>query len=268
MSETPVYFLLAQLFTLMTASLRLALAFLVLALLTLLGSVFFARQAFLLRLSRYWLGWVAGLALAGGSFALAEVQLLNYANPFVWQGFYLSCVLLGLGGLFFTLDRFLPAKAVYFQSGLILMVLVWVSFHPGFSRSNQVWLTVVFTLPVALALSYFCLWLPLKVEVERSLRHLFHGLWGGSSLLALGLYVFWLYPRVSGLPPTGEFFPFLNLYDWFFVVFMILYSGNLYIDYWLREGKRPLLLAWNYGVVVAALLCLWFNASIFDTLAL
>lgn len=264
MSETPIYFLLAQLFTLMTASLRLALAFLLLTLLAQIAVCMKRWPAWSPQLADYWSGWMGAMGLMGALFAGSEALLLNYPNPFVWQGLRVGLMLALLSGLL----RFSGRFHCHWQLPLLVFTLVLSFWLPPFSRSAQTWLTVAFAWPVALSLSYFCLWFRPAVEIPQALRSLIHTLW---SLAALGtglLYLFWFYPRVSGLPPAGEFYPFLNLYDWFFVIFMILYSGNLYIDYWLKEGKRSLLLAWNYGVVVAALLCLWLNASIFDTLAL
>ncbi len=284
MSETPAYFVLAQLFTLMTASLRLALGFALLSALTLgLGLVLRTPKSYalLLGLARYLNGWLGGAALAGGGFAGAEILLLSYPNFFVQRGLGFALGLLLLWGIQAFLLRRLAQTGKSGKSGLVLHILAlslnlgsvalacWV---PAFSRSNETALTVIFALPVALVISYFALWLSPNHPPSRLLRSVFHGLWGGLSILALSAYLFWLYPRLAGLPPEGEFYPFLKLYDWFLMLFMLLYLGNLYIDYWLRTGesgeKPALVLAWNYGVLVAGLICLWFNASIFDTLAL
>jgi hypothetical protein len=50
--------------------------------------------------------------------------------------------------------------------------------------------------------------------------------------------------------------------------FVILYSGNLYIDYWLNQGKSSWAMCWHYLALIAALVCLWFNSNVFDSLAL
>lgn len=264
MSETSVYFVLAQLFTLMTASLRLSLAFLLLALLA--EAVFQLKRwpDWSPQLADYWRGWMGSLGLAGALFAGLEALILNYPNPFVRQGIYLG---LGLA-LFSWILGFLRTGDRRMRLWLLLLALIVSFWLPPFSRSTQTWITVIFAWPVALSVSYLCLWLWPRGSLPLALRNLFHGLWGMAALSAGWMYCFWLYPRVSGLPPVGEFYPFIHLYDWFLVVFMILYSGNLYIDYWLKERKKNLILAWNYGVVLVALLCLWLNTSIFDTLAL
>ncbi|MGE3727575.1 MAG: hypothetical protein AB7I41_18590 [Candidatus Sericytochromatia bacterium] len=273
MSETPAYFLLAQLFTLMTASLRLALGFALLSALALAwGLCFNKNQQALQGLARYFNGWLGLTALAGGCFAGAEFLLLSYPNFFVQRGVAFAFGLLLLWGV---------QKSVLLKSGQVwqglalglhLAGLVLACLMPAFSRSNETAITVLFALPVALVISYFCLWLSPKRAPSRRIRTIYHGLWGGLSAAALSVYLFWLYPRLAGLPPEGEFYPFLKLYDWFLMLFMLLYLGNLYIDYWLRTGKNrekpALVLAWNYGVLIAGLICLWFNASIFDTLAL
>jgi hypothetical protein len=275
MSETPAYFVLAQLFTLMTASLRLALGFALLSALTLALRLVLQnpkQYPLLLGLARYFNGWLGVSALAGGAFAGAEILLLSYPNFFVQRGlgFALGLLLLwgGQGFLLRSSGSVLHMLAMGLSLGSVALAC-WV---PAFSRSNETAITVIFALPVALVISYFALWLSPAQSPPRLLRSVFHGLWGGLSTLALSAYLFWLYPRLAGLPPEGEFYPFLKLYDWFLMLFMLLYLGNLYIDYWLRTGengeKPALVLAWNYGVLVAGLICLWFNASIFDTLAL
>jgi hypothetical protein len=281
MSETPAYFVLAQLFTLMTASLRLALGFALLSALTLgLGLVMRTpKQLQLLRgLARYLNGWLGVTALAGGLFAGAEILLLSYPNFFVQRGLVFALGLLLLwGGQVFLLrklarsgnsGRVLQGLAL----GLNIGCVVAACLMPGFSRSNETAITVIFALPVALIISYLSLWLSPEYFPSRLIRSIYHGLWAGLTTLAFCAYQFWLYPRLAGLPPEGEFYPFLKLYDWFLMLFMLLYLGNLYIDYWLRTGKNgekpTLVLAWNYGVLIAGLICLWFNASIFDTLAL
>ncbi len=284
MSETPTYFVLAQLFTLMTASLRLALSFALLSALTLgLGLVLRApKQLPLLQgLARYLNGWLGVTALAGGLFAGAEILLLSYPNFFVQRGLVFALGLLLLWGGQVFLLRKLARRGKSDNSGRVLQGLALglnigcvaaACLMPGFSRSNETAITVIFALPVGLVISYFALWLSPGHPPTRLIRSIYHGLWAGLSALALSAYQFWLYPRLAGLPPEGEFYPFLKLYDWFLMLFMLLYLGNLYIDYWLRTGengeKPTLVLAWNYGVIVAGLICLWFNASIFDTLAL
>jgi hypothetical protein len=266
MSETPTYFLLAQLFTLMTVSLRLALAFLLLAVGLALGGLFRWPRLELSALARYLLGWSGCLGGAGLSAALAESSLLTYPNPFVQQGIWLGgglalgCVLLLLVSARWRQRALLP--------GVLLPAVLLCLQLPAFSRSNQTLLSTLFALPSALVLGYFCLFLQPETFPSRSVRDLFHRLWALASILVLGLYLGWLYPQIAGLPPEGEFYPFLSLYDWFLAVFMILYSGNLYIDYWLKNEERRLFLIWNYLSMVAALVCVWFNASIFDTLAL
>lgn len=277
MSETPAYFLLAQLFTLMTASLRLALGFALLSALA-VGLGLVLRQKApekcleLQGMARYFNGWQGLMALAGGLFAGAETGLLTYPNFFVQRalGFAFGLLLLwGVQGV--CLRKSSPVWQTL-ALGLSLGSVTLACLMPGFSRSNETAMTVIFALPVAVVLSYFALWLSPERQPSRWIRSVSHGLWLGTAGLALGNYWFWLYPRLAGLPPEGEFYPFLKLYDWFLMVFMLLYLGNLYIDYWLRTGKtreKPaLVLAWNYGVLIAGLICLWFNASIFDTLAL
>lgn len=287
MSETPAYFVLAQLFTLMTASLRLALGFSLLSALAIgLGLLLrSAQQRQLMQgLVRYLNGWLGLSALAGGGFACAEILLLSYPNFFVQRGLVFALGLLLLwGGQEFLLRRLAQTgkSGRSVTSGFVLQALsmglslggvALACLMPAFSRSNETAITVIFALPVALVISYFSLWLSPAQSPPRLLRSVFHGLWAGLSTLSLSAYLFWLYPRLAGLPPEGEFYPFLKLYDWFLMLFMLLYLGNLYIDYWLRTGengeKPALVLAWNYGVLVAGLICLWFNASIFDTLAL
>jgi hypothetical protein len=271
MSETPAYFLLAQLFTIMTASLRLALGFLLLICISLGLNLGLNHrplwQSQLKSLAQYWVSFLAICALVGGLCSGVEMWFLNYPNPFVDRGLLFSGGLLLLAVLnLFSLK--MGKKGMTIALSLSLIGLIAACFLPGFSRSNQTAITLLFALPVALIVSYFCLWLVPQKSPPAFIRTIFHGLWALSSLVAGGLYLFWLYPRLAGLPPEGEFYPFLKLYDWFLILFMLLYLGNLYIDYWLREAKPAMLLAWNYGILIAGLLCLWFNASIFDTLAL
>lgn len=269
MSETPVYFVLAQLNSLMTGSLRLSLAFGCLGILSLAwGAV--RRQADWLRLGRYCWGWMALVACVGLGSVLLEKALLPYQNVFVNQGVVLALLLVPLAlGLTWAAQRWPGHRAqmaLALVAGFALALACWA---PSFSRSDKTTATMVMALPVAVTLAHFGLLL--AGLSTPALRQRLHVLWGLSQPPMWGLYFLWLSPQLKGIPQAGEFYPFINLYDWFLLIFVILYLGNLYIDFWLNrpnQGTSSLALSWNYGVVVVGLLCLWLNTNVFDTLAL
>lgn len=269
MSETPVYFVLAQLNSLMTGSLRLSLAF------GLLGVVSLAwggwcQQKDGLRLGHYFWGWMAAVGLVGLAAVLLEKQLLPYQNVFVNQGVILALLL--VPGACLLLWAVLRWQGWRMQMGLALLAgmgLLLACWAPSFSRSDKTGITLLMALPVAISLAHFGLLL--AGASTPALRWRLHLLWGLSQVPIGGLYFFWLSPQLQGIPQAGEFYPFINLYDWFLLIFMILYLGNLYIDFWLNQPDQEtssLALSWNYGVVVVGLLCLWLNTNVFDTLAL
>ena len=265
MSETPVYFILVQLNSLMTGSLRLSLALLAMSLLACLLSL---RVSSWLPLTRYFSALGLGAAAVGLVAALCEKGMLPYENPFVNQGVWFAVGLLLGAGLLLGLQslKSFEIKALRLMLGLIgslgLGACFWL---PSFSRSDKVLISTLMIWPMAVALAYF----PLLLAGVRH-RGLFHLLWLPGAGIGLLLHYLWLYPMLAGIPKEGEFYPFINLYDWFLFLAVILYLGNLYIDYWLRQrDQRSILtLGWNYLVVVAAILCLWLNANVFDTLAL
>lgn len=305
MSETPVYFALAQLNSLMTGSLRLALAMLALSALAGMVSLRLPRW---LALGPYFGAWCLLSALVGLTAAGLLVQMLPYDNPFVWQGLRTAAGLsLGAAALLaLQLSRLWRLPALRLGHGLIaglgLGLCAWL---PSFSRSDKVLLSTLSVLPFAIALSYFPL---LLLPGSRRWRGCFHALWLPAAVSGLLLHHLWLYPLLAGIPQQGEFFPYINLYDWFLFVSVILYSGNLYVDYWLssrlssrqaapRAASSPrtepanqperdydpissgaagtpllpsdgLALSWNYLVLAVSIICLWLNANVFDTLAL
>lgn len=266
MSETPVYVLLAQLNSVMTGGLRLALAFAALTLLAWGGSV---RSRRCLDLAPYLNAWVVFLALMGLGTSLWEKALLPYQNPFVNQGVWLSGGLLLVGGGALGLQA-LPfwQRSALMRSLLALIFGLswfWSLFLPSFSRSDKTLFSTLMAVPVAISLAYFVL---LLTGQERRFARILHATWALSLPVNLLIYYLWLWPLLAGIPQAGEFFPFIHLYDWFLMAFVILYLGNVYIDYWLKQTTRNLALSWNYLVLVSAILCLWLNTNIFDTLAL
>lgn len=268
MSETPVYFLLAQLNALMTGSLRLALASVLLLALAWAWSLRQSARADALPLARYFSGWVAGLGALGLLAAASLWFLLPYPNPFVLNGFWtglglllLALVLLGLQARPFWQQTIWPRGLAVALLGLAWLACAWL---PAFSRSDKTLLTALMALPWMLALA----WFPVLFGSGWRWRHFFHGTWLLSMAAGILLHYGWLYPILSGIPRVGEFYPYINLYDWFLVLFMILYSGNIYVDYWLKQRASQLALSWHYPVVVTALCCQWLNTHIFDTLAL
>ncbi|MGV3523491.1 MAG: hypothetical protein ACO1RX_04665 [Candidatus Sericytochromatia bacterium] len=269
MSETPVYFVLAQLNSLMTGSLRLSLAF------ALLGAVSLAwgggrQQREALRLGRYFWGWTAASGGVGLGAVLLEKALLPYQNVFVNQGVVLALLLVPIScGLLWAALRWQGWRT---QMGLAVVAGggLWLAcWAPSFSRSDKTGVTLLMALPVAISLAHFGLLL--AGASTPVLRQRLHLMWGLSQVPIGALYFFWLSPQLQGIPQAGEFYPFINLYDWFLLIFVILYLGNLYIDFWLNQPNQEtssLALSWNYGVVVVGLLCLWLNTNVFDTLAL
>ncbi|MBF2054402.1 MAG: hypothetical protein IGS03_13200 [Candidatus Sericytochromatia bacterium] len=268
MSETPVYFLLAQLNAMMTGALRLALAAVLLLVLAWSWSLRPTAADHALPLARYFSGWVAGLGAVGLLAATALWLLLPYPNPFVLHGFWtglglilLASLLLGLQTRAFWQRAVLPRSLAALLLGLAWLACAWL---PAFSRSDKTLLTALMALPWMLALA----WFPVLFDSGWRWRQFFHGVGLISMLSGLLLHYGWLYPILSGIPRVGEFYPYINLYDWLLVLFMILYSGNVYVDYWLKQRASQLALTWHYPVVVTALCCQWLNTHIFDTLAL
>ncbi|HEY9841513.1 MAG TPA: hypothetical protein V6D23_13715 [Candidatus Obscuribacterales bacterium] len=268
MSQASAYFILAQLNSIMTGCLRLGLALLGLALLAGWLSLWWPRW---LRLGAYFSAWVPGLALVALGAACAANLLLPQPNPFISNGLWLAVGLLPAAALLLALQRlrawqnwaFRLAVCLAGSAALALSILL-----PAFSRSNQILLSVLLDLPMAVALVYF----PLLLLPQARARYAgsLHLLWGLGASASLLIHYLWLWPQLAGIPQEGEFYPFINLYDWFLFAAMILYLGNLYIDYWLKWDypRSWLALSWNYLVMVASVLCLWLNANIFDTLAL
>jgi len=266
MSETPVYFFLAQVNAIMTGSLRLAMAFALLCLCAWALSLFSERY---LPLGRYLTGWLALLGAVGLATAGILRYVLPYANPFVAQGLVfgglLCCaavLLLGVQSLKLWQHKLLRGGLVF--GGLLLWT--WAGWQPAFSRSDKTVLTALMALPVALALAYFPLLF--RPELRLPVAAFFHGGWILAMGVTLAIHHGWFYPILAGIPQEGEFYPYINLYDWFLFLFVILYSGNIYVDYWLKQRSSQLALSWNYPIVVVALLCQWLNTNVFDTLAL
>lgn len=263
MSETPIYFFLAQLNLLLTTNLRMGFVFLALS----LGcSLWFKHHSTAQRLSSYWLGWSSACALLALSSAGALYRLLERPHLFLQQGTSMG---IGLGaaiGIAWTAKYFAKKGAEKAANlGYLLSILLggYCLYAYSFSRSNKDLFSLGLTLSLALAISYFPL-----CFLERPPAKTFHLLFLGS-LMPLGLiYYGWMYPLTRQIPQVGEFYPFINLYDWILPVFVILYLGNIYIDFWLNKRKNTLALVWNYPVVVAAILCQWLSTNILDTLAL
>ncbi len=270
MSETPIYFVLAQLNSLMTGTLRLSLAFLALSLMSAFVSLHWQKW---LPLTRYFSAFAAVSACVGVVAAGAEKWLLPYENPFVNQGLITAGIYLISSALLCLLQGAKLFKD--FFGRLIVSVLgcavLGLSFYlPSFSRSDKLLFATLMIWPMAVGLAYFPALLAGRQQPLADLKKCFHLLWIPGAVCALGLHYFWLYPFLAAIPKEGEFYPFINLYDWFLFMAMILYLGNLYVDYWLRQGSQQsrLALSWNYLVAVVAVLCVWLNANIFDTLAL
>jgi len=250
----------------MTASGRLTLAF---ALLMLLSWVFSLWWQNWLGLARYFTAWFTFFTMFGLSASLLEKKILPYQNPFVNQGVVLMLGLLPVAFLLLVLQKhplWLQKRSL--RLGVIVLSVpgfAYLFLLPSFSRSDKVFFSTLMALPVAVALAYFPLTLFENRQVWADSLHI---CWGLSLPGGLLIYYFWLWPLLVGIPQAGEFYPYINLYDWLIVLFMILYSGNVYIDYWLKQRSRSLLISWNYLVLVAAILCMWLNTNIFDTLAL
>lgn len=269
MSEAPLYLILAQLNSIMTGGLRLTLGFGLCWLLLVLLSLWRPQY---LSLSRYFVGWWALAALVSAAAAGAVSLYLDYPNPFVKQGLWLSALCLAVLPLLIALHagrqwehRALRLMALLLLGPLLFAALFWSGWGVSFSRSDKVLFSTLIGLPMALALSYFPVVL---AGQQQKWGPVFHGLWGLSILPCLALHYFWLYPILSETSPYVEFYPYVNLYDWFLFVFVILYLGNFYIEHWLKVTNTFLSLSWNYLILLCALLCLWFNTNIFDTLAL
>lgn len=272
MSEATLYFVLAQLFSCSTAALRLALAFAILS-----GGVWLwgALKQHHLRMASftalYLQGWSIFCALAGAlTFALMQANL-PYANPFVARGWQLSLIVAVMGLLGLLLERrwvwqwprqWWVGYAVLKWGGLF-----WLCHGPSFSRSDRIWLSVAMVLALAWTMAYFGLsWQ--SSDTAMAVQNHFNVGWGVLVLPLLVSHVSWLHPILVGLPVEGEFYPFVALYHWFLVIAVLLYLGNLYIQYWLKLQVSAVFIAWRYLMVVTAMTLLWFLTNIFDTLAL
>lgn len=262
MSETPIYFFLAQLNLLLTSNLRIGFVFLILSV---ISGVWFHHQM-AQRLSAYWLAWASVTTLLTLGSAWALHTLLQSPNTFVQQGTYNGiglaaavvsawaaqlCMRKGYGN---------TARLAYLLSTMIGSYCIYTY---SFSRSDKDLFSLGLTLPIALAVSYFPLcflsYPPAKV---------FHLLFLVSLFPLTLIYYGWMHPLIFHIPQVGEFYPFINLYDWILPGFVILYLGNIYIDFWLNKRKNTLALVWNYPMVVTAILCQWLGTNILDTLAL
>ncbi len=267
MSETPIYFVLAQLHSLMTASLRLALSILFLMAVVLALSLWQNKwKAF----ATYLNGWLLMSSGAGLLASLGQRFLFPASNHFIDQGVYSSLALLSVGSVFAIVAGLKLTQTRWLQASLslgLLALCVYGLQAADFSRSDKVLASCLLALPLSLNLIYF----PLLFDPQhQQYKHFFHLIWGLSAPISLGIYFIWLEPILSGIPQEGEFYPFINLYHWFLLLVMILYLGNLYIDYWLKQGNSrfKLTISWHYLITFIALLGLWLNANIFDTLAI
>lgn len=268
MSEASAYFILSQLNSLMTGGLRLCLDFLALGALAGLLSLRWQKW---LPLGRYFSAWLLSLAVLALGAALGMQVLLPQPNPFVQQGLLLAACLIPAALLLLGLQSLALWLRPGFRLAVALLGLVCLAcclLQPAFSRSNQILLSCLLDLPLAVALAFFPF--GLLPELRGRFKTAFHSLWLLAAPVSLLIHSLWLWPRLAAIPQQGEFFPFISLYDWFLFAVMILYLGNLYIDYWLKLGNRRsyLALSWNYLTLVVTVLCLWLNANIFDTLAL
>lgn len=267
MSETPVYFVLAQLNSLMTGGLRLALS---LWGLSCLSWILAWRWPRWLQLGKYFSAWMVLPVLCALAAGWAVQSLLPLPNAFVQQGIYLALGLSAVAAALLGLQKL----SLWRHAGFRLTVLLanlgafsWCLSQPSFSRSDKVLLSMALALPVTLGLIYF----PLTFLNERRLyTSALQSLWLLCCPLAIGIHLCWLAPILAEIPQEGEFYPFINLYNWFLFLAVILYLGNLYIDYWLNQGnhRSKLAISWNYFVALVAVLGLWLHANIFDTLAL
>lgn len=266
MPETPFYFLLAQLNLLLTSHLRLGFVFLFLALGSALWQQYRANTSSLQGLDHYWLAWSSGcVAIAGGS-TLALHRMLPSINGFLQESTYNSlglcaAILCAWAGQIFGVKGYRSARTV--SHTLAFLVSSYCLYAYSFSRSNKDLFALILALPVALALSYFPL-----CFLKRPPAKKFHFIFLLGLFPVFGVYYGWMYPLTRHIPSVGEFYPFINLYDWILPLFVLLYLGNVYIDFWLNERKSTLALIWNYPVVVTAILCQWLNSNILDTLAL
>lgn len=266
MSQASAYLILAQLNTIMTGCLRLGIGFL--GLTALAGLMGLKRQS-LVPLGRYFSAWMTLSSLCGLFAAIGAWLLLPQPNPFVAHGLVLALILLPAGLGLTALQG--PQRGTLWRLGLSLAAAVGLGgclAFPSFSRSGATLVSSLLDLPLGLALAYFPL--GMLPRLREQLGPQLHRLWLAATPVSLLLHYFWLWPRLAGIPQQGEFYPFINLFDWFLAAAMILYLGNLYIDYWLRLGSHRSILAlsWNYLVLIATVLCLWLNANVFDTLAL
>lgn len=263
MSETPIYFFLAQLNLLLTANLRMGFVFLILSV---CSGFWLQRQTVLLRLSTYWLGWASASTLLALGSAGALHTLLQRQNVFLQQATYsgiglAAAVTSAWAAQFLTRKGYSSAARItYLISTLVGSYCIYAY---SFSRSDKDLFSLGLTLPIALALSYFPL-----CFLNRPPAKGFHLLFLGSMIPFSLIYYGWMYPLMRHIPQVGEFYPFINLYDWILPVFVILYLGNIYIDFWLNNRKNTLALVWNYPMVVTAILCQWLGTNILDTLAL
>lgn len=271
MSETTLYFALAQLNLILTAHLRLGFVFVFLGIGWRLWQQYRPgatshTQTEDRGLSEYWLAWAtaaAGLALGS---ALGLQYLLERQSLILYEGFYDSLGLAAAVLSAWAASVFMGKS--YRSAGLItyaisLVISAYCLYTYSFSRSDKDLFGLILALPVALSLSYFPLCFRQRVPAKA-----FHQIFLWGLLPVLGVYYGWMYPLTRHIPQAGEFYPFINLYDWILPLFVILYLGNIYIDFWLNKRKNTLALVWNYPVVITAILCQWLNTNILDTLAL
>lgn len=266
MPETTFYFLLAQLNLALTSHLRLGFVFLLLA----LGSAFWHQYRSPRQthegIDAYWLAWSTGCVLLAGGSAFALRRMLPEVNVFMQDSIYTTlglcaAVLCAWAAHVFWSKGYRSASTI--SRGLSLIISSYCLYAYSFSRSDKDLFALILAWPVALALSYFPL-----CFLKNPPAQTFHRVFLVGLLPVLGVYYGWMYPLTQHIPSVGEFYPFINLYDWILPLFMLLYLGNVYIDFWLNKRKSTLALLWNYPVVVAAILCQWLNSNILDTLAL
>lgn len=278
MSESALYFLLSQLSACATASLRFSLAFVVISGVSWLlvskptesSSIKVFDTLVWAFAARYNQGWGVFLAMASGVFFWLSQQFMPHPNPFILRGGQLALILVTTGLVALLLEQYVIRHLqLHWQRyyGLLKLVVLWFVCHgPSFSRSDRIWLSVTMVLFVAWTVGYFALSWQAETPVLQTYRACFNAGWLLLFLPALGIYLLWLQPILAGLPPEGEFYPFVALCHWFLVINMILYLGNLYIQYWLKQQAG--LFIWRYSCAVAAIVFLWLTTHIFDTLAL
>lgn len=269
MPESSTYYILAQLISFSSASLRLMIGFLFLSSIYLIVEWANKKEP---TLSIYWFCWGMICSALATITTQLELNIITFENSFIDSGWKLASTILFHQVWITICYSFVKVKRFRKAILIIGLIICWylILQSAPFSRSDKHLINALILLPINLCISFFPILL-IQAKNQNTferLTNIFLKLFLFSLPVTIFIHFYWLTPQILSLPKDGEFYPYVTLNNWFLAIFVILYLGNVYFQYWLKNSKGHIFVVWNYLFTITALLILWFNTNIFDTLAL